>query len=84
MRINQIKKHLLYSFIATITLGLAPMGDPHIFGKIKWVKGGAVGMKPMDWFDLFLHGTPWLYFCVIICLLLYYWLNLLKNNKLKN
>jgi hypothetical protein len=24
------------------------------------VAGGAVGMQPLDWFDLFLHGTPWL------------------------
>jgi hypothetical protein len=22
--------------------------------------GGAEGMKPMDWFDLALHGIPWL------------------------
>jgi hypothetical protein len=24
------------------------------------VAGGAVGMKPMDWFDLAMHGLPWL------------------------
>lgn len=45
----------------SLSLGLAPFfPEPHIWGKIKWVIGGAVGMQPMDWFDLFLHGTPWL------------------------
>ena len=24
------------------------------------VAGGAVGMGPMDWFDLLMHGSPWL------------------------
>ena len=46
--------------IISLTLGLAPFYPvPHIVGKIKWLAGGAVGMQPMDWFDLFLHGTPW-------------------------
>lgn len=45
----------------SLSLGLAPFfPEPHIWGKIKWVMGGAVGMQPMDWFDLALHGTPWL------------------------
>ena len=44
----------------SLTLGLAPFyPEPHILGKIKWLIGGAVGMQPMDWFDLLLHGTPW-------------------------
>lgn len=44
-----------------LTLGLAPfMPEPHLWGKIKWVAGGAVGMQPMDWFDLVFHGFPWL------------------------
>ncbi|TNE62284.1 MAG: hypothetical protein EP344_05160 [Bacteroidetes bacterium] len=43
-----------------LTLGLAPfVPEPHILGKIRWVAGGAVGMKPIDWFDLVLHGLPW-------------------------
>jgi hypothetical protein len=47
--------------IACITIGLAPFTpEPHILGKLRWVAGGAVGMQPLDWFDLFLHGTPWL------------------------
>ncbi len=44
-----------------LTLGLAPfVPEPHIWGKLKWIAGGAVGMQPMDWFDTLLHGFPWL------------------------
>jgi hypothetical protein len=47
--------------IACLTLGLAPFfPEPHIVGKLKWIAGGAVGMTPMDWFDVLLHGLPWL------------------------
>ena len=47
--------------IACLTLGLAPFfPEPHLFGKIRWVMGGAIGMQPMDWFDLFYHGLPWI------------------------
>jgi hypothetical protein len=49
--------------IISLTLGLAPFyPEPHILGKVKWLFGGAAGMQPMDWFDLLLHGTPWLLF----------------------
>ena len=44
-----------------LTLGLAPfLPEPHIWGKLRWVAGGARGMGAMDWFDLLLHGLPWL------------------------
>lgn len=47
--------------VACLTLGLAPFSpEPHLFGKIRWVAGGAVGMQGMDWFDLFFHALPWL------------------------
>lgn len=47
--------------VACLTFGLAPFSpEPHLFGKIRWVAGGAVGMQGMDWFDLFFHGLPWL------------------------
>lgn len=43
-----------------LTLGLAPFfPEPHIWGKLKWIAGGAIGMKPMDWFDVLLHGFPY-------------------------
>jgi hypothetical protein len=47
--------------LASCTLGLAPFfPEPHIWGKLKWIAGGAVGMKPLDWFDTLLHGLPWI------------------------
>ena len=53
-------KRLMPWMMASITLGLAPFfPEPHILGKLRWVMGGAVGMGAMDWFDLVLHGTPW-------------------------
>lgn len=42
-----------------VVLGLAPFyPEPHLWGKIKWVMGGAVGMTIMDWLDLIWHGFP--------------------------
>ncbi|MGY0393127.1 hypothetical protein ACW5R3_11300 [Bizionia sp. KMM 8389] len=44
-----------------LTLGLAPFfPEPHVWGKLKWVLGGANGMLVMDWFDLLLHGFPFI------------------------
>lgn len=49
--------------LVSLTLGLAPfVPEPHLFGKVRWVLGGAEGMKAMDWFDLVQHGAPWLLF----------------------
>ena len=46
--------------IASLTLGLAPFfPEPHLWGKLKWVFGGAHGMQIADWFDLLMHGVPW-------------------------
>lgn len=50
-----------FILIALLTLGLAPyIPEPHIWGKIKWLAGGGTGMKLLDWFDLIMHGVPWL------------------------
>jgi len=50
-----------------ITLGLAPYSpEPHIWGKLKWILGGASGMKFADWFDVLLHGTPFILLIRII------------------
>ena len=47
--------------VVSLTLGLAPFfSEPHILGKLKWVLGGAIGMKPIDWLDLIQHGFPFL------------------------
>lgn len=47
--------------ILCLTLGLAPFfPEPHLWGKIKWVAGGAEGMQLIDWGDLLMHGFPYL------------------------
>lgn len=52
-----------------LTLGLAPFfPEPHIWGKLKWIAGGAKGMQAMDWFDVVLHGFPWVLLIRIIIL----------------
>ncbi|MEJ2114819.1 MAG: hypothetical protein P8X88_01910 [Gammaproteobacteria bacterium] len=44
----------------SLTLGLAPFSpEPHVWEKLKWIVSGAEGMRPIDWFDLLMHGTPW-------------------------
>lgn len=61
-------KNIQIAFLASITLGLAPFTpEPHLWGKLKWIYGGANGMQFKDWFDVLLHGTPWL---VLIFLLI--------------
>lgn len=54
--------NIVLALVASLTLGLAPFTpEPHLFGKIKWVLGGAKGMEAMDWFDLVMHGAPWIW-----------------------
>ncbi len=49
-----------FVILLCLTLGLAPyFPEPHLWGKIRWVAGGAKGMAPMDWFHLIFHGVPW-------------------------
>lgn len=52
-----------YRFILLLvaTIGMAPFyPEPHIWGKLKWLLGGAKGMQLLDWFDVFFHGLPWM------------------------
>lgn len=44
--------------IACLTLGLAPFAPPHIWEKLQMLAKGQL-VRPIDWFDLFLHGSPW-------------------------
>jgi len=45
--------------IVCLTLGLAPfVPQPHFFEKISMLFAGTL-KKPIDWFDLFMHGAPW-------------------------
>ena len=51
--------------IIALTLGLAPFTpEPHLLGKIRWIDGGGIGMGGMDYFDLLLHGAPWLWLLI--------------------
>ena len=62
-----MKKYLGIAVMGSLTLGLAPfVPEPHIWGKLKWVAGGANGMGAMDWFDFFFHGAPWIFLLVIL------------------
>jgi len=42
-----------------LTLGLAPYWPPHLFEKLALLVRGRL-VRPIDWFDLFLHSAPWL------------------------
>ncbi|HBH24336.1 MAG TPA: hypothetical protein DDY13_13045 [Cytophagales bacterium] len=58
-----------FVIIISLTLGLAPfVPEPHIWGKLRWIAGGAKGMQPIDWFDTLLHGLPWLLLIRLIIL----------------
>lgn len=59
--IDLLKSRRRLIFMLCIALGLAPfVPEPHLFGKIRWVLGGAVNMQTMDWLDLLYHAAPWL------------------------
>ena len=61
-------KDIKIVLILCLTLGLAPFSpEPHIWGKLKWIIGGAKGMQFIDWFDVVLHGFP---FILLIWLLI--------------
>jgi len=43
--------------VAAAWLTFAPFTpEPHLFGKLRWVFGGAEGMGTLDWADLAMHG----------------------------
>jgi hypothetical protein len=47
----------MYIFLC-LTLGLAPYNPPHLWEKLVMLKNGTL-KRPVDWFDLFMHATPW-------------------------
>jgi hypothetical protein len=65
--INRIPFPLLIVFC--LTLGLAPFApEPHLWEKLKMLAAGEL-VKPIDIFDLLLHGTPWILLMVKLFLL---------------
>lgn len=45
--------------ILCLTLGLAPLSPPHVWEKLQMLARGELA-RPVDIFDLLLHGFPWL------------------------
>jgi hypothetical protein len=73
-----MQRYLLV-IVVCATLGLAPFfPEPHLFGKLRWVLGGAQGMRATDWFDLLMHGSP---FVALIGMALYDGLCWLRRGK---
>jgi hypothetical protein len=44
--------------VACLTIGLAPFAPPHIVEKLQMLYQGTL-VRPLDWFDLLMHGAPW-------------------------
>jgi hypothetical protein len=45
--------------LACATLGLAPFVPvPHVLEKLAMLARGQL-VRPIDWFDLLMHGSPW-------------------------
>lgn len=54
--------------ILCATLGLAPFApEPHIWEKLKMLAGGTL-TRPVDIFDLLMHGAPWVLLALKIAL----------------
>ena len=54
------RQPLFVFLIIALTLGLAPFApEPHVWEKLKMLASGSLS-RPVDIFDLFLHGIPWL------------------------
>lgn len=65
----KILKDLRVAILLCCTLGLAPFfPEPHVWGKLKWVLGGANEMQFRDWFDLVIHGFPFVLLIYLIIL----------------
>jgi hypothetical protein len=52
--------------IASLLLGLAPfVPEPHVWEKLKMLADGTLS-RPIDIFDLVLHGAPWVLLAIKI------------------
>ncbi|RME17807.1 MAG: RND transporter [Bdellovibrio sp.] len=55
--LNQLSWSVL--IVACLTLGLAPfVPKPHLIEKLQMLFHGEL-KRPIDWFDMFMHGVPW-------------------------
>jgi hypothetical protein len=53
--------------IACLTMGLAPFAPPHIWEKLQMLFAGDL-KRAIDWFDLLMHGFPWILLILKIAL----------------
>ena len=61
-----------FVLIFPLTLGLAPFTpEPHIVEKLTMLFNGELS-KPIDIFDLFLHGAPWILLLLKISTTIFY------------
>ena len=61
-----MRHYLKYAVLGSLTLGLAPFTpEPHIWKQIQNLRLGRE-MLMMDWFDLLMHGAPWVVLFVIL------------------
>lgn len=61
-----MKNQLQMAVIASLTLGLAPYTpEPHIWKQILNIYYGRP-MEGIDWFDLLMHGAPWLFLFFVL------------------
>ena len=45
--------------VTCATIGLAPLfPEPHVWEKLRMMVQGNL-IRAIDWFDLLMHGTPW-------------------------
>lgn len=66
--LNKIPLPLL--IVLCLTLGLAPFKpEPHIWQKLSMLVSGEL-TRPLDMFDLVLHGTPWILLIARLALML--------------
>jgi hypothetical protein len=57
---------LLWPLAAALTLGLAPIApEPHLVEKLRWLATGHP-FAPIDVFDVFMHGAPWVWLAVAL------------------
>lgn len=59
------KVPLSLCIVLALTLGLAPFAPPHVVEKLGMLFSGKL-VRPIDWFDLFLHGFPWILLAIKI------------------
>ena len=61
-----MKNKLQMAVIASLTLGLAPFTpEPHIWKQILNIYYSRP-MEGIDWFDLLMHGAPWLFLFYVL------------------